>query len=211
MNSEFKKTDTKLLIIERASELFALNGFSGTSIRDIAKAADVNVSAINYHFQNKENLYWEVFNSNSIWLESGIERIGEDSKLSVKELTIAVFDFFERENHILLNTYKIFLNHDLTANINTVELKCQGRMGPPGQDVFKVRMRRELGGDVSEEQIDWALKMIFGTLIHHGVMVKTSFFKMKMECDPSLTIESLKVAIGKMVDAAMNYIKLNKL
>jgi AcrR family transcriptional regulator len=41
-------------------QLFADRGFSAVSVRDIAAAAEVNVAAVNYHFQSKENLYREV-------------------------------------------------------------------------------------------------------------------------------------------------------
>jgi len=52
--------DTSERLLAAAADLFARHGYDGTSIRDIATAADVNVAAINYHFQGKENLYHEV-------------------------------------------------------------------------------------------------------------------------------------------------------
>lgn len=52
--------DTRERLLEAASDLFAMNGYAGTSIRDIASKADVNVAAVNYYFQGKENLYHEV-------------------------------------------------------------------------------------------------------------------------------------------------------
>lgn len=53
-----KKTEAK--IIEIARELFAKNGFEGTSIRDICKEADVNVSMISYYFGGKKELYEKI-------------------------------------------------------------------------------------------------------------------------------------------------------
>ena len=53
--------DTKTKILEVARLLFADQGFEGTSIREIAKAADVNIASVNYHFNNKENLFNEMF------------------------------------------------------------------------------------------------------------------------------------------------------
>lgn len=40
-----------------ASQLFATKGYDGTSIRDIAETAGVNVSAVNYHFGSKAGLF----------------------------------------------------------------------------------------------------------------------------------------------------------
>lgn len=47
-------------ILDEAEKLFADNGFNGTSLRDITKAAGVNLAAVNYHFGDKESLYAEV-------------------------------------------------------------------------------------------------------------------------------------------------------
>lgn len=52
---------TKDRILGAAEELFALNGFSGTSLRQVTTRADVNIAAVNYHFGSKENLVNEVF------------------------------------------------------------------------------------------------------------------------------------------------------
>jgi AcrR family transcriptional regulator len=48
-------------IIEVAEQLFAKRGFAGTSVRDIAQAADVNVSMISYYFGSKEKLIEALF------------------------------------------------------------------------------------------------------------------------------------------------------
>ncbi|MFO7654826.1 MAG: TetR family transcriptional regulator [Candidatus Krumholzibacteriia bacterium] len=47
-------------MLAAAERLFAERGFDGVSVRDLAAEADVNVAAVNYHFQGKENLYREV-------------------------------------------------------------------------------------------------------------------------------------------------------
>lgn len=52
--------DTRARLLAAATDLFAQRGYDGASIRDIATAAEVNVAAVNYHFQGKENLYREV-------------------------------------------------------------------------------------------------------------------------------------------------------
>lgn len=51
---------TKDQIIQAAEILFALNGYGGTSLRDITERAGVNVAAVNYHFGSKENLLIEL-------------------------------------------------------------------------------------------------------------------------------------------------------
>lgn len=58
MISEFSSGsfDTKTKILNAAEKLFGMNGFDGTSLRDITTEAEVNLAAVNYHFQSKESL-----------------------------------------------------------------------------------------------------------------------------------------------------------
>ena len=44
-------------ILEAAEQLFTLHGFHGTSMRDVADAADVPLATVVYHFARKEALY----------------------------------------------------------------------------------------------------------------------------------------------------------
>lgn len=52
MNYNSKQID----ILNVSLKLFAEKGFDGTSIRDIAKAADINVAMVSYYFGSKEKL-----------------------------------------------------------------------------------------------------------------------------------------------------------
>ncbi|MSV35798.1 MAG: TetR/AcrR family transcriptional regulator [Bryobacterales bacterium] len=47
---------TKTRILDAAEKLFGEKGFDGTSLRDITAEAQVNLAAVNYHFQSKESL-----------------------------------------------------------------------------------------------------------------------------------------------------------
>src|SRR6202158_4862222 len=51
-----EKVDTKSRILDSAEKLFGMNGFDGTSLRDITTEAQVNLAAVNYHFQSKDSL-----------------------------------------------------------------------------------------------------------------------------------------------------------
>jgi AcrR family transcriptional regulator len=48
---------TRERIMEAALDLFGERGLTGTTVRDIAKRASVNVAAISYHFGGKDELY----------------------------------------------------------------------------------------------------------------------------------------------------------
>src|ERR1700740_2882602 len=48
-------------ILDAPERLFARHGFYGVSIRDITRAAGVDVALVNYHFGNKRALFAAVF------------------------------------------------------------------------------------------------------------------------------------------------------
>ncbi|MFQ3542486.1 forespore capture DNA-binding protein RefZ [Halobacillus rhizosphaerae] len=52
-----RQTSTRQKVLDVACGLFYSNGFNGTSVRDIASAAKVNVSLINYYFKSKQGLF----------------------------------------------------------------------------------------------------------------------------------------------------------
>ena len=51
-----ERVDTKAKILDAAENLFGANGFESVSLRDITSAAQVNLAAVNYHFQSKDQL-----------------------------------------------------------------------------------------------------------------------------------------------------------
>src|SRR6478672_322027 len=48
--------DKQIEILQVAEQLFAEEGFDGTSVRDIAKKANVNIAMISYYFGSKEKM-----------------------------------------------------------------------------------------------------------------------------------------------------------
>jgi len=54
------KDNIKQRILQNAVELFCAGGFNGTSIRDIAKAADCSLPMLYYYYANKQALYKEI-------------------------------------------------------------------------------------------------------------------------------------------------------
>ncbi|MBO4675620.1 MAG: TetR/AcrR family transcriptional regulator [Elusimicrobiaceae bacterium] len=51
--------NTRLKLLRIAARLFAKNGYTSTSVREIVQTAGENVSSISYHFGNKRTLYLE--------------------------------------------------------------------------------------------------------------------------------------------------------
>jgi AcrR family transcriptional regulator len=58
---------TKKRLIEAAGETFARYGFRAATVREICRRAKASVSAVNYHFRDKEGLYAAVFEYSHRW------------------------------------------------------------------------------------------------------------------------------------------------
>jgi AcrR family transcriptional regulator len=111
-------------ILELATELFAKQGYQGTTTRQIAQEVHVNEAIIFRHFPTKEELYWAVI-ENQIQARGGRARLEE--KLSAggsdRELLTAIAQellgrdvtlsrlllFTALENHEL--THRFFRTH----------------------------------------------------------------------------------------------------
>lgn len=72
----------QLQIIEVAERLFSQKGFAGTSVRDIAQEADVNVSMISYYFGSKEKLIEALFQLRMTESSTRLETLVMTSELS---------------------------------------------------------------------------------------------------------------------------------
>ena len=75
---ETKKQD----IVRAAMELFARNGFRGTTTRDLAFHADVNEAIIFRHFKTKEELYRAI-------LEEKVSQMRDAPCAEIEELALA--------------------------------------------------------------------------------------------------------------------------
>jgi len=86
--------DKKTHIIETAIELFAEKGFEGTSIRDLATKADVNVAMINYYFGSKEKLFECMVKQKAAYTKDILEEIVNNEHLSEIEKIDRIIDSY---------------------------------------------------------------------------------------------------------------------
>jgi AcrR family transcriptional regulator len=63
MPLQVKNSTQKEKIVAAASQLFARQGYHGTSTREIARLADVSENTIFRHFDRKEDLFWSALRS----------------------------------------------------------------------------------------------------------------------------------------------------
>jgi len=84
--NDVKINPSKQKVIDAASRLFFQKGFHGTSVRDIAEKADVNVSLISYYFKSKQGLLeYAVTSYYEAYLETMEQSLHESQGLSSLE------------------------------------------------------------------------------------------------------------------------------
>ena len=90
-------TDKQMAIIDAAQKLFAVNGFDGTSVRDIAQEAGVNVAMISYYFGSKEKLMEAVFEQKSNDTRIKVENLLLNEHLShIEKVDILIEDYVDK-------------------------------------------------------------------------------------------------------------------
>ena len=86
--------DKKEHIINVAIDLFAEKGFEGTSIRDLAGKAEVNVAMINYYFGSKEKLFEYMVEFKSTYIRERLEEITNNEQTSDIEKIDAIIEHY---------------------------------------------------------------------------------------------------------------------
>jgi AcrR family transcriptional regulator len=69
-------------IMNAAIELFAEKGFEGSSIRDLAARADVNVAMVNYYFGSKDKLFGAIVEYKAAFMRGKLDEIASDTKMT---------------------------------------------------------------------------------------------------------------------------------
>ncbi len=89
---EIKTQDKRDDILDVAEKLFAEQGFEAVSVREISKAADINIAMISYYFGSKEKLYEEVISRKLTPTELILQQI--DTVSTNKEKLFVIVDIF---------------------------------------------------------------------------------------------------------------------
>ncbi|MHB8232959.1 MAG: TetR/AcrR family transcriptional regulator [bacterium] len=95
---------TREEILKKAMELFVVKGYHNTSIRDIAEESEMSTGAIYHHFDNKEEIAIELFNSTVLFLSDLFNKIinsKETTKNKIKELVVNLLKIADNDKIIL--------------------------------------------------------------------------------------------------------------
>src|SRR5690349_23358472 len=85
-------SEKQVQIMETAENLFAEKGFNGTSVRDIAEKAHVNLAMISYYFGSKDKLLEALFAFRGETMKVTLESIIDRQDLSSLEKVYLLID-----------------------------------------------------------------------------------------------------------------------
>lgn len=168
--------ETKEKIMEAARVLFADHGYEGTSVREIAKAAEVNVASVNYYFSSKENLFLEILRAGYAECAQEMRSLLEKNKGDLEETMVEIFRYFVDNSHDLRSHFKLMMSAQHSHHLTTEG--SEDRMyGPPGGMVIAESLKKK-APEASDQDIHWALKTLFSHVTHlsliHSCCMKTN-------------------------------------
>jgi AcrR family transcriptional regulator len=88
--------DKQIQIMEAAERLFADRGFSGTSVRDIAEAAGVNLAMISYYFGSKEKLMEAMFQHRGEYMKMQLQNLLDSDITSFQKVERLIDQYIDR-------------------------------------------------------------------------------------------------------------------
>jgi AcrR family transcriptional regulator len=158
-------TDKQIQILEVAEKLFANKGFDGTSIRDIAAEAGVNVAMISYYFKSKENLMQSIFEKSMGSFRVRVESLLKDDSLNSFQKMEILID--EKIEGIMARQrfYKIMICEQVT-NKNPIIIEFVNEMKKKNAEAVNklIREGQKKGEYKKGVDVILLLSTLFGTI-----------------------------------------------
>jgi AcrR family transcriptional regulator len=123
-------TDKRDHIMDVATDLFAEKGFEGTSIRDLAQKADVNIAMVNYYFGSKDKLFEALVERKASFMKEKIEELAENKVLTEIEKIDAIIDSYvdrilSNPNFHKVLQQELLVTHRQELHLNVIDILSQ--------------------------------------------------------------------------------------
>ena len=159
--------DKQLQIIETAEKLFADKGFKGTSVRDIAEEAGINVAMISYYFGSKEQLMEAIFEVRIGSVQMRLEDLlKDDSMTPIQKINMLIDEHVERVSQ-KESFYKIMITEQL-INKNPVVIHAVNQLKIRNAELVGQLIKDGQKKGVFKKKVDLVLKLntLVGTVSH---------------------------------------------
>ena len=133
MTSEFN--EKQIQILQVTEKLFAEKGFDGTSIRDIAKQANINIAMVSYYFGSKEKMLEALIYSRISDMKLQLESLFKEAISPVEKINKLIELYIHRINKNK-GIYQI-LHFELTTKKREIDLKSFAEVKKQNFEIIK--------------------------------------------------------------------------
>ena len=169
---------TKDKILDAAEKLFATNGFAGTSLRSVIKAAGVNTASVHYHFGSKDGLVEAVLfrrvaplNQERLRLLNGLETEYPTGLLPLSEVVRAFLEPVIRAHARLSNEESVDQARMFPRLMGRAVIETGPDVGAFFHRLFGEVLRRFLLAlsrampDKPPEEVMWRMQSMVGAMV----------------------------------------------
>lgn len=170
-------SDKQIKIMESAEKLFAAKGFDGTSVRDIAESADINIAMVSYYFGSKEKLFEAMFAHRSEFFKLQLETMLQNTELEPMEKMDQLIDQYIVKLMSQQCFHRIMIREQMMNNNGFIARQIH-TMKTRNQTLIKQLVQEGQDKNVFKKDVDVPLLMMtmIGT-VSQLVSIQHSFYK----------------------------------
>lgn len=196
-----KKNLSKQKVMHAASSLFFQKGFHGTSVRDIAQKANVNVSSVSYYFNGKQgllesaviNYYEKYLNTIENCLE---ETKGEPAFKRLHQLIFTIIQY--KQSKVQLTC---FIQRELTLDSIFVREMAVTYLAKENHYLRTLFKKALVDKDLPPQEKDYLLMQLKGMLI-------TPYILHNEWKDQVVGVHSHEVFVKRYVKTIRNWLEM---
>ena len=158
--------DKQIEILQAAEQLFASEGFDGTSIRSIAKVAKVNIAMISYYFGSKEKMLVALILHRTSDMKMQLDNIFKEDRTPLEKVESLIDLYISRINKNKC-MYQI-LHFELSTKKRIMDMKSFVEVKKQNLEAFTkiINEGQELGKFKKDINILLIPPTIMGTIVH---------------------------------------------
>lgn len=189
--------EKQIQIIQAAEKLFAADGFEGTSVRDIAHDAGVNIAMISYYFGSKEKLMEAIFAYRISYTRLTIESLLNSNTYTPIQKIEKIVDSYTEKLMANQCFYKLMTQEQSIREIHNISELIYDSKAKNLEMVKKIVLEGQKNGEFVKN-IDVPLMMV--TLIGTGMqfVISQDFYKKFYKMEDASDEEFKKVMKKKL-------------
>lgn len=199
-------------ILKAAESIFAEKGFEGTSIRDLAKKAKVNVAMVSYYFGSKEKLFIELVEYRGKILHKQLQNINENKSEDPMDKINKLIDLYI-DRFLSPDPFHKIIHREISLKQrSTVHLKILQILIQNTNEIKQMVDYGQKKGVFRKSDTELMISTIIGTLNHITLSNKFTSHLLHKKAEGTKKAESQhKIRVKKYLNELVkNYLLLEK-